>query len=54
MTKRQYLLQHILHLSAELSKADNPRHKQNIEQALYFYSRELRRLESEHRQEYKQ
>lgn len=52
MTKRQYLLQHILHLSAKLNETTSKKQRENIEQALLFYARELERVDKEQRREY--
>ncbi len=46
MSERQYLLQHILYLSSRLSKAASVNERRNIEQALLFYAKELRRVET--------
>ncbi len=48
MTKRQYLLQHILHLSAEWHKTNNPAQKENIQNALLFYTEELQKHDKTH------
>ncbi len=48
MTKRQYLLQHLLHLSAMLSETTNPQQRKNMETAILFYAKELRELDSKH------
>jgi len=45
MTERQYLLQHILHLSVELKTIQDPKQRQNTEQALLFYANELQKLD---------
>lgn len=43
MTTRQYLLQHILHLSAEWHKVTDAAQKKNIQEALMFYATELQK-----------
>ena len=45
MSERQYLLQHILYLSSKLRQVDAGRERQNIEQALLFYAKELQKLD---------
>ncbi|MBQ4617147.1 MAG: hypothetical protein IJB27_02095 [Clostridia bacterium] len=45
MSERQYVLQHLLHLSAMLAETTDEKQKRNIEDALLFYARELRRLD---------
>lgn len=46
MTERQYLLQHILHLSVKLGETVSQKQRENIEQALLFYAKELQRLDA--------
>ncbi|MBQ3068339.1 MAG: hypothetical protein IJD01_00130 [Clostridia bacterium] len=46
MNERQYVMQHILHLSAMLKSAESEAHRRNIEEALLFYARELQRIDS--------
>lgn len=46
MNERQYLLQHMLFLSSRLREATSPQERRNIENALLFYAKELRRVES--------
>jgi len=46
VNERQYVMQHILHLSAMLKSAENEAHRRNIEEALLFYARELQRIDS--------
>ncbi len=46
MTKRQYLLQHILHLSVLLRETADPKQQQNLEKALLFYAKELHSLDA--------
>ena len=47
MTKRQYLLQHILHLSVMLKETADPKQRQNMEQAILFYANELHQLDTQ-------
>lgn len=55
MTERQYLLQHLLHLSASLNEITDPKQRENIKEAIGFYAAELRRVEKEYKkQQYKQ
>lgn len=54
MNERQYVMQHILHLSSMLKDATSEAHRRNIEEALLFYARELRRLDSRTPPQYKQ
>ena len=41
MTKRQYLLHHILHLAVELEECSDTKQRENLQTALQFYMREL-------------
>lgn len=52
MTERQYILQHILHLSAARRDAKTDGERENIDQALLFYAHELEKIEREQRREY--
>ncbi len=55
MTERQYLLQHLLHLSAQLSETTEQKERENIKEAIGFYAAELRRVEKAYKkQQYKQ
>ncbi len=54
MTTRQYLLQHILHLSTEWHKATDAAHKKNIQDALLFYTAELQKYDKSQPPSYKQ
>ena len=46
MSERQYLLEHILYLSSKLREVPSASEKQNIENALLFYAKELHKLDS--------
>lgn len=54
MNERQYLLQHMLYLSSKLSEATCAKERQNIERALLFYARELRKVEAKESKQYLQ
>ncbi len=54
VSERQYLLQHMLYLSSKLSEAASEKERQNLEQALLFYAKELRKVEAKDRQSYLQ
>ena len=46
MSEREYLLQHILYLSTKLSEATSVKERHNLEQALLFYAKELRKVDT--------
>ncbi len=54
VNERQYVMQHILHLSAMLKDATEEAHRRNIEEALLFYARELQRIDRRTPPDYKQ
>ena len=54
VSERQYLLQHMLYLSSKLSEAASEKERQNLEQALLFYAKELRKLEARDTRSYVQ
>lgn len=45
MSEREYLLQHILYLSARLSEVSSVKERHNLEQALLFYAKELHKID---------
>ena len=45
MSEREYLLQHMLYLSSKLSETTSAKERRNLEQALLFYAKELRKVE---------